>query len=369
MQIVQHHARARARNLSIVEPHWAVPVRIKAVATAVPGSAITQEEIAAVSGLVFDGHRSEIERLLPVFAHAGIDSRNFCMPIEWYMKPHSWAERNRLFVEQAVDLLVAVAREAIETAGCDIADIDALVAVSTTGVATPSLDALVMERLGMRPDIRRLPLFGLGCVGGVVGLSRAADLTRMSSRGKTLMLTVELCSLTFRSNDQTKGNIIAAALFGDGAAALLLENDGDGPELLGGGSHTWPHSLDVMGWRVEDDGFGVLFSRDIPTLIRREFRQPLLDFLRSQAVGLEDLAGFVVHPGGAKVLDAFEESIGLTPQSLHPAREILRRYGNMSAATVLFVLQKMLGQGMRGLYLISALGPGFTAGFQIVNVL
>jgi alkylresorcinol/alkylpyrone synthase len=368
MQIDLQQSRAHARNYSPAEPRLDVPVRLRGIATAVPGRAVTQAEIAAASKDVFDGRLSDIQRLLPVFTHAGIETRHFCMPIDWYMKPHGWAERNRLFVEQAVDLLVDVAERTIEAAGCDVEDIDGLVAVSTTGVVTPSLDALVMERLGMRRDLRRLPLFGLGCVGGVVGLSRAVDLMRLSRRGKTLMLTVELCSLTFRSNDQTNGNIVATALFGDGAAGLLLDHDGDGPELLGSGSHTWPQSLDVMGWRVEDDGFGVLFSRDIPTLIRREFRQPLMDFLRDQGMTLEDLAGFVMHPGGAKVLDAFEESIGIAPRALATARKILRQYGNMSAVTVLFVLEAMLAEGIRGRHLMSALGPGFTAGFQLIDI-
>jgi alkylresorcinol/alkylpyrone synthase len=368
MQIDLRQSAAHARNYSVAEPRMELPVRLEAIATAVPGQPVTQAEIAAASEHVFDGRWSDIKRLLPVFAHAGIETRHFCMPIDWYVAPHSWAERNRLFVEHAVDLLVDVAERAIATAGCDIGDIDGLVAVSTTGVATPSLDALVMERLGMRRDLRRVPLFGLGCVGGVIGLSRAVDLMRLSPRGKTLMLTVELCSLTFRSNDQTNGNIVAAALFGDGAAGLLLDHEGDGPELLGGGSHTWPQSLDVMGWRVEDDGFGVLFSRDIPTLIRREFRQPLTDFLRSQEMTLADLAGFVLHPGGAKVLDAFEDSIGVPPRTLHAARDVLRRYGNMSAVTVLFVLEAMLAEGVRGPHLMSALGPGFTAGFQVVDI-
>src|SRR5262245_44558237 len=154
MQIAQQQTRAHARNYSVPEPRWPVPVRLAGLATAVPGNIIEQAEIAAASGRVFDGRLSEIQRLLPVFAHAGIDSRHFCMPIEWYMQPHSWAERNQLFVEKAVELLVEVARRTLDDACCDIGDVDALVAVSTTGVATPSLDALVMERLGMRRDIR-----------------------------------------------------------------------------------------------------------------------------------------------------------------------------------------------------------------------
>jgi alkylresorcinol/alkylpyrone synthase len=177
---------------------------------------------------------------------------------------------------------------------------------------------------------------------------------------------VELCALTFRAGDRSKSNIVATALFGDGAAAALI-GDGEGPLLGGGGEHTWPNSLDVMGWRIEEDGLGVLFSRDIPTLVRRELRQAAANFLATRGLGLEDIDGIVCHPGGAKVLDAIEEAFGFPAGALPEAREVLRRYGNMSAPTVLFVLERMLGRMTSGRYLMTALGPGFTAGFQLLE--
>ena len=321
-----------------------------------------------LSERAFDRSQSEIERLLPVFANAGVATRYFCMPIEWYLEPHGWVERNHLYVTHAVDLLVGVARQCLDQACCGVEDIDGIVTVSTTGIATPTLDALVMERLGMRRNVCRLPLFGLGCAGGVIGLSRAAEMAAAQPGRRILMLVVELCSLTFRHGDNSKSNIVAAALFGDGAAALLLNGAGDGPVLGASGEHTWPASLDVMGWRVEEDGLGVLFSRDIPTLVRRELRPVAEDFLAYRQLRLKDLTGFICHPGGAKVIDALEDAFGLASGSMRIARDVLRDFGNMSAVTVLFVLARMLPGIRAGRYLMSALGPGFTAGFQLLQV-
>jgi len=342
--------------------------RLLSLATATPSHLIRQEEVVRLSERAFDRSRSEIERLMPVFANAGIQTRYFCMPIEWYLEPHGWIERSRLYLEHAVDLAVDVARTCLAQARCSVDDIDGIVTVSTTGIATPSLDALVMERLAMRRDARRLPLFGLGCAGGVIGLSRAAEMTMARPGSRILVLVVELCSLTFRYGDNSKSNIVAAALFGDGAAALLLDGTGVGPILGDSGEHTWPDSLDVMGWHIEEDGLGVLFSRDIPSLVRREFRPVVDAFLACRQLKLRDLAGFVCHPGGAKVMDALEDAFGLTLGSMRTARDVLREFGNMSAATVLFVLQRMLPNIRGGRYLMSALGPGFTAGFQLLHV-
>jgi alkylresorcinol/alkylpyrone synthase len=188
-----------------------------------------------------------------------------------------------------------------------------------------------------------------------------------------LCLVVELCALTFRANDRSKSNVIATALFGDGAAAVLLEAPGAGGaaakglNLGPGGEHTWPNSLDVMGWEVENDGLGVLFSRDIPALIRERMGPAVDSFLARHGLARGDLAGYVCHPGGAKVIGALEEVFGLPDGGLTEARGVLRDYGNMSAVTVLFVLERLRRAGMKGSYLMTALGPGFTAGFQILE--
>jgi alkylresorcinol/alkylpyrone synthase len=216
--------------------------------------------------------------------------------------------------------------------------------------------------------LQRLPVFGLGCAGGVTGLARAAALARAIPGSKVLLLVVELCGLTFRAQDLSKSNIIATALFGDGAAALLLSTQGAGPRVEAWGEYTWPQSLDIMGWDIKDDGLGVLFSRDIPTLVRDELRQAADRFLALHGLNRLALAGYICHPGGAKVLDALEDAFELPHGALAHARATLRDYGNMSAVTVLFVLERLLAQRPRaGRYLMSALGPGFTASFALVE--
>jgi len=344
-----------------------VTPRLRSLATAVPRHRYEQTEVRDVSHLLFDRDKADLTRLLPVFDNAGIDARYSCMPLGWYLAPHGWVERSQLFSEHAVNLLCEAAEKALDQAGLETADIDTVVAVSTTGVATPSLDALVIERLGLRRDARRLPIFGLGCAGGVTGLARAVDQARALPGSNVLYLVVELCTLTFRHGDNSKSNVIASALFGDGAAAAIISTTGSGPAFGAAGEHTWAQSLDIMGWRVQEDGLGVLFSRDIPALVRAEIR-PIADaFLGSHGVSVNDLAGVVCHPGGAKVLDALEDAFSIPAGGLTVAREVLRGYGNMSAATVLFVLERTLATASAGRYLMSALGPGFSVGLQLLE--
>jgi len=249
-------------------------------------------------------------------------------------------------------------------------EIDAIVVVSTTGIATPSLDARLMRRMNFRRNVERLPVFGLGCAGGVLGLARAAAMAIARPDTRVLFLVVELCGLTFRNQDRSKSNLVATALFGDGAAAAVIscrEEYADSPRLGPWGEHTWPDSLDVMGWEVADDGLKVVFSRDIPTLVREDLRAVVDAFLADNGAKLGDIAGFVCHPGGAKVLDALEDCFELQRGDLGVARQVLRDHGNMSAATVLFVLREALNDGFRGRQLMTTLGPGFTAGMLVVQ--
>jgi alkylresorcinol/alkylpyrone synthase len=344
------------------------PPTILSVTTAVPRFRLTQADVARAAAELFDSRRSDIERLMPVFDNAGIVTRHSCVPMDWYFQPHGWRERNKLYLENAVDLLTAAAGEALAEADRKPSDIAAVVVASTTGIATPSLDALLLNRMTLPPTILRLPIFGLGCGGGVIGLSHAAALARTLPEGDVLFLAVELCSVTFRRNDMSKSNIIGAALFGDGAAAMVIGRPGSAGLRLGpSGMHTWPDSLRVMGWDVEDDGLGVLFSRDIPTLVREEMRPAADAFLARCGLTTRDLAGYVCHPGGVKVVDALEQAFDLAPGAMVEAREVLREYGNMSAVTAIFVLERMMQRGLAGRHLMSALGPGFSAGFQIIE--
>jgi alkylresorcinol/alkylpyrone synthase len=337
-----------------------------ALKSAVPSYILEQSDVTTRAGHLFRGRR-DIDRLLPVFTNTGIDRRYSCVPIEWYADPHGWQDRTNLFVENATDLFERVTRALLEEANLKTDDIDAIVAVSTTGIATPSLDALVVERMGLRRDIRRLPIFGLGCAGGVIGLARASAMAQAIPGSRVLFLVVELCALTFRKDDLTKSNIVATALFGDGAAGAILSTEGNGPALGASGEHTWPQSLDVMGWEVEEDGLKARFAQSIPALVASDFSTILNVFLQRSDLTLGDIDKFACHPGGAKVLDALEDAFCIDRGALTESRSILRDYGNMSAVTALFVLERMDWRRRNQRILMTALGPGFSCAFQLIE--
>ena len=341
--------------------------RLAALATAVPPHRLAQADIRAWARGQFDGHVRDIDRMLPAFDNAGIETRYSCMPLDWFSSPRGWAEKNARYLEHALDLLTRAAEDCLAAANMTADDVDAIVTVSTTGIATPSLDARLFERLPFRADTSRLPIFGLGCAGGVNGLARAAEIARARPGARVLFLVVELCGLTFRGSDLSKSNVIATALFGDGASAALLSTEGDGPRLTRWGEHTWPKSLDVMGWTVEEDGLGVVFSRDIPHLVETELPSVVRRYLARDNLYLAHVDAFAAHPGGEKVVTALERVFGQPPGGLTHCRSVLRDYGNMSAATVMFVLRRVLDAGMGRRALMSALGPGFTAGFLTLD--
>ena len=337
--------------------------RLQAIATAVPPHRIAQRDVAAFCETLFAGAFTDFRRMRGAYENAAIQTRYACAPLEWYGQPHGLAERSRLFLDNALVLIERAAVKALAAAGLDAGAIDTIITVSSTGIATPSLDARLMERLPLRRDVQRLPVFGLGCAGGVLGLGYAAALARATPGSRVLLLVVDLCTLTFRAADRSKSNVIATALFGDGAAAAIVSSEGDGVAITGWDEYCWPRSLDVMGWNIVDDGFGVLFSRDIPALVRDEMRPAAERALVRQGLALADIDEFVCHPGGAKVIDALEQAFGLGEGALGHTRAVLAEYGNMSAPTVLFVLERALAGGRRSRRLVSALGPGFTAGF------
>jgi alkylresorcinol/alkylpyrone synthase len=341
--------------------------RLLAVATAVPPYPLDQDAVIERVRRLF-GAADALDRLLPVFTNTGIKTRYSCVPIEWYERPHGWTERNRIYLGSALDLLETTTIQLLDRAGLAHDQIDAVVVVSTTGIATPSLDALLIERMGLRADVRRLPIFGLGCAGGVVGLSRAAAQATAAPGETVLFLVVELCALSFRRDDFAKSNIVATALFGDGAAGALLSTRADGPAIVAMGEHTWPGTLGVMGWEVAGDGLSAIFSRDIPQLVATRFRLALDEFLGRYGLALGDIDRFVCHPGGAKVIAALEAAFGIGAGALSLARAVLRDYGNMSAVTVMFVLERMLATAQPWrLALMNALGPGFSAGFLVLD--
>lgn len=303
-----------------------------------------------------------------MFANTGIERRYSCVPVDWYYEAHGWPDRNAIYRASAVDLLERATNDALSRADLSVQDVDTIVVVSTTGIATPSLDALLMERMPFKRTARRLPVFGLGCVGGAVGLARAATMAAAQPGSTVLFLVIELCALWFRRDDTTKSNVVATALFGDGAAAAILSTNASGPAITGSGEYTFPGTLDIMGWDVADEGLRAIFSRDIPHLVETQFRPVLDSYLKERGLHRSDIDHFLSHPGGTKVLDALESAFGLESGALVDSRAILREYGNMSAVTLLFVLERAIREGALrdGNWeraLLTAMGPGFTAAF------
>jgi alkylresorcinol/alkylpyrone synthase len=340
--------------------------RLLALQTAVPPYVLDQPEVSKRAASLFKKTR-DIERLMPVFENTGIDRRYSCVPIDWYNDDHGWVDRTDLYIENSVNLLSEVAEKCAVEAGLALDHIDGIVVASTTGVATPSLDALVVERLQLRRDIARLPIFGLGCAGGVIGLSRAAMMAKAMPGKNILFLCVELCALTFRKADISKSNIVATALFGDGAAGAILSTEGEGAQVGAMGEHTWPNSLDIMGWEIEEDGLKARFAQSIPTLVAADFRKVLDFYLKKNDLGIGDFDAFACHPGGAKVLDALEDALEMQRGDLGDSRSVLKDFGNMSAVTVMFVLERMKDLLPKQRTLATALGPGFSCAFLAFN--
>lgn len=308
-----------------------------------------------------------MERLFGAYDNAGVETRWFSRPLSWLEEPHSLAHKNAAYVDQALLLSQRCASEAIERAGIARSDIGTIVFSTTTGIATPSLDAKLVQMLDLRRDIVRVPMWGLGCAGGGAGLARAHALAL--ARGEpALLIACELCSLTFVHGDRSRANVIAVALFGDGAAATVVAPEPwwhaeRGPELLAGYSRLIDDSEALMGWEVEDDGLRVRFSPHIPEVVI-EFGARMFEDAAALIDGhAADFRHLVFHPGGRRVLDAYEQVLGLDPTRLRHSRAVLREFGNMSSPTVLFVLERVLADTPASgeLGLLFSLGPGFCA--------
>jgi len=351
----------------------AVP-RLEALATALPPHVVRQEDARALVTALFEARLSEDDRrLLAVFENAGIAERRVCMPLEWYGEDHDFGERNDLYLRHALALAAEAAAGVLARAGLTPADVDHLVFVSSTGLATPSLDARLANALPFRGDISRTPLWGLGCAGGAAGLARARDLALAHPGSRVLLVALELCSLTFQRNEVTRRNLVATSLFSDGAAAALVVGAEAPPaaaasrpalEILAARSTLWRDTLDVMGWEVDASGLHVVFSRDIPTIVRDWVRPNLESFLAAQGLSLAALEHLVAHPGGPKVLAAYAAALGLEPSALRHAAAVLSVCGNMSSPTCLFVLERTLAAGdiRAGQHaVLAALGPGFSS--------
>ena len=348
---------------------------IQAVTTALPPHVFPQELVREMARNHFAAAFPQIDRYLPVFAHAQIDQRHFAAPPEWFLEPHSFEECNQHFVRVAMELSEEVGRRCLAQAGLTAQQIDHVIVVSTTGLAAPSLDARLINRLEMGPHTRRTPIWGLGCAGGIGGLARAYEYARAYPEQRVLLVCVEICSTTFQWADLTTRNLIATSLFADGASAVVVAGDqappaGGSLEILGTQSTLWSDTLEVMGWDMVNSGFRVVFSPRIPGIVQLLMRDNIAELLAPHGLGLDDIDHWVLHPGGAKVISAYESALGIDPERLTHTREVLRSSGNMSSATVFFVLERFLRAGAirPGEYgVLAVLGPGFSCELALVR--
>ena len=335
---------------------------------AVPPYAITQAMAKSFTVEHFKGALTHLDRLAVVFDHAQIDTRYFVAAPDWWLSgAHSLQERNDLYLRTATELSMQAALRALDEADLTPEAVDNLIMVSSSGIATPSLDAHLMNCLPLRRDVRRVPIWGLGCAGGVAGLARAAEMGRAYPKSITLLIAVETCSLTFQFEDRSKKNFVAASLFGDGAAALVIAGNGHasaGIELIDSQSTLWPDSLNVMGWKVVNTGLDVVFGTQIPRYVVDLFRPEVDHFLNRHNLSVADIGHMVLHPGGTRVVEAYAQALNIPAGRLAGSWAALRNYGNMSSPTVFFVLDwvRRHEQPQAGQYgLLGALGPGFSA--------
>ena len=337
------------------------PCSLLSLATAVPPHVVEQAHAKAVAREAFGGRKALFDRLSGVFDNAGIARRNIVAPLDWYLHDHGWHDRNALYLEAAETLFIEAATAAIEKAGLTPDQIDGVVTVSTTGIATPSLEARAAAQVGLRDNVRRVPVFGLGCAGGVNGLSLASRLAAAEPGSHWLFVTVETCSISIRLDSDDPAAVVATALFGDGAAAAVVTSGHHSlARITGSAEKLFPDTLRIMGWDVEDPGLAVVFDRAIPPFIEEHLAGTVDDMCSELGIAREEIGRFCCHPGGVKVIDAIESALELNQGELNLEREVLRDHGNMSAPTVLFVLDRLLQRGLPEKVLMTAFGPGFT---------
>ncbi|MCL6740926.1 type III polyketide synthase [Sphingomonas sp. RB56-2] len=346
-----------------------INVGLLSLATALPPYSVEQHLAKAKARELFGGRKELFDRLAGVFDNAAIARRHIVAPIEWYEGHHGWKERNRVYLDACDAMFRDAASKAIDRSGLKPSEIDGVVMVSTTGIATPSIEARNGPAIGLRDDVRRVPVFGMGCAGGINGLATAARLAAAEPGTNWLFVTIETCSIAIRLDSDEPAAIVATAIFGDGAAAAVV---GSGHSRLatiaGAGEKMWPDTLNIMGWRVEDPGLAVVFDRAIPPFVEAELAKAVDGILSGFGRSRTDIDRFCCHPGGVKVIDAIESALELPVGTLDLEREVLGDCGNMSAPTVLFVLDRLIARGLPERVLMTAFGPGFTAAGMLLEL-
>ncbi|GAA4454279.1 type III polyketide synthase [Rurimicrobium arvi] len=336
---------------------------------------VNQEEVKQCALELFEPSFPQVSRMMSAFDNTEIRTRNFCKPLDYYREAHSFQEQNGAYIQTALEYSVRAIEDCIADACIEKEAITDIIFVSTTGLSTPSLDALIINKMRLSENISRTPIFGLGCAGGVAGFAKAAGLALANPHAVVLLVAVELCSLTFLRNDFSKSNFIGSSLFADGVAALIIKGDAHAHtaaqecSFLAAQSKLYYDSLDVMGWEFLDKGFKVLFSQDIPTIISENIYSDITSFLGKQGLRLQDIKNFIFHPGGKKVLTAYETSLQVEGDFLYNTRTVMNEYGNMSSATVLYVLERFFKQGFENGYgLMVSMGPGFSCEMVLLQM-
>ncbi|WP_394174127.1 type III polyketide synthase [Guptibacillus hwajinpoensis] len=335
-----------------------------------------QSDAAAFAKKQFGDHFRDIDRLLPVFQSAEIDTRYFAMPLDWYSSGPTFEEKNERYISLSVEYAAEAIKDCLNNSfyldtEIECSEVSAIYYVSTTGISTPSIEARIMNVLPFSPHTKRIPIWGLGCAGGASGLSRANEYCTAHPEEAVLVINLELCSLTFQHGDYSKSNLIGTALFADGVSCVLVTGEKSPllqhskmknvPTIISAQSTLMKDSEDVMGWEVSNEGLHVVFSKSIPSIVSTWLEPNVKGFLTSQNKVPDEIDYFIAHPGGTKVLTAYEEALGLDKSMTAISREVLRHYGNMSSVTVIYVLDQFLRSGCEtgATGLMAALGPGF----------
>lgn len=343
-------------------------VYINGLSTAVPAHELPQTLVEDNARRILGARYKQFERMSASFTTSGVEKRYSFADFDWFEEPKDWEARNTIYLEGGKKIFIDVARKALLDSGLEACEVDTVVTVSSTGIATPTLEALAFKEMGFREDIRRIPVFGLGCAGGVSGLGIAQSLAKADPGSNVLLVVIEACTLSFRSDRLQKADIIATILFGDGAAAVVLSTNETGIRLGDGSEQLWPDTLSIMGWDVDNTGLGVVFDRSIPAFAEEHMAKTANTACEKAGFDQRTLSRYVFHPGGAKVVEAIEGALELQIGTLDCEREVLKEYGNMSAPTALFVLDRVIRKGTTGKMMMGALGPGFTASFMPLEI-
>lgn len=348
-------------------------MKIAAVRTAFPPHWYEQSVLTEATIRILDADEHLAQRVRNLHANTGIGGRHLTLPLASYATLADFSAANRAWVEGALALGEASCRDALAAAQIAPDQVDAIFFSTVTGLASPSIDARLICRLGLRSDVKRTPMFGLGCVAGAAAVSRATDYLRGHPRGVALVLTVELCSLTLQAQDRSVANLISVGLFGDGAAAAVLvgaEHPAAGVRVAATKSVFYPGTERVMGWDIGSHGFRIVLSAQVPEVARERVPADVDRFLAEQRLSRGEITRWVAHPGGPKVLQALQDGLGLTAADLRCSWECLAQAGNLSSASVLMILERTLASarpaaGERGVML--AMGPGFCSEYLLLQ--